>query len=363
MKYNQYRRKTKKIAVGRNGTSRVFVGGDSPVSVQTMTNTSTSDKKSTLEQVKRMEAAGADIIRITVPKKEDASIFSFLHENGIKVPLVADIHFDYRIALECVSAGVDKIRINPGNIGDDDRIAQIVTACRINGIPIRIGVNSGSVERSILEKYGAPTADALADSALYHISLLERFDFEDIIAAVKSSDVKTMISAYRILAEKTNYPLHLGVTEAGTVSRGVVKSAAGIGSLLCDGIGDTIRISLTADPVQEIVEGRKLLNLLGVSDAGIDLVSCPTCGRTKIDLIALTEEFERRSSEIHTDKRLKVAIMGCAVNGPGESREADFGVACGEGEGLIFSHGEIIKKVPGDMIVDTLIAYCNGEVE
>lgn len=361
MKYNEYRRKTKEVIVGRDGTRKVIIGGCAPVSVQTMTNTSTDDREATLAQVVALEKAGADIVRITVPRKEDAAIFSFLREKGVTVPLVADIHFDYRVALECVAAGVDKIRINPGNIGDDDKIRCIVSACRTNGIPIRIGVNSGSVEKTVLEKYGSPTSEALFESAMYHVSLLEKFDFDDIVVAVKSSNVRTMISAYRILSEKIDYPLHLGVTEAGTLSRGVVKSAAGIGSLLCDGIGDTIRISLTADPIQEVVEGRKLLNLLDVSDAGIDLVSCPTCGRTKVDLIALTEEFERRSGEIHTDKKLKVAIMGCAVNGPGESREADFGVACGVGEGLIFSEGEIIKKVPDAMIVDTLISYCNGE--
>lgn len=352
------RNNTKKIIVGREGTRRVAVGGDAPISVQSMLNTKTSDLTASLAQAKELEAAGADIIRLTVPKPEDAKIFAYLRENGVTVPLVADIHFDYKAALESAAAGADKIRINPGNIGDEARVRAVVEECRARNIPIRVGVNSGSVERSILEKHGAPTAEALYESAMYHVSLLEKYDFDNTVISVKSSDLRTMIGAYRILSEKTSYPLHLGVTEAGTVRNGVLKSAIGIGSLLLDGIGDTIRVSLTAPPSLEIAEGRRLLSLLGMTEGGIEVVSCPTCGRTRVDLISLAEQFEELSAGIPVSRRIKVAIMGCAVNGPGEAREADFGVACGDGCGLIFSRGETIGRVPENEIIPTLLKMC-----
>ena len=358
MDYTKIRRKTKSVILGGNGIRRCGIGGDFAVSVQTMLNTSPSDFERCLEQARFLQKAGADIIRLTVPAKEDASVIYRLHSEGITVPLVADIHFDYKIALEAVSAGADKIRINPGNIGGEDRVKAVAKACLTHNVPIRIGVNSGSLEADILKKYGTPTSEALYDSAMYHISLLHKCDFDNIVISVKSSDVRTMIGAYRMLSANVEYPLHLGVTEAGSKERGTVKSAVGIGALLCDGIGDTIRVSLTSPPADEIAEGRRLLDVLGISDSGIEVVSCPTCGRTKVDLIALVNEFEAKASEIKVNKKIKVAIMGCAVNGPGEARGADFGVACGDGCGLIYSAGEIQKKVSEDKIIDTLIEMC-----
>lgn len=358
MNYNEFRRRSRAVRVGRADVTPTVIGGDAPVCVQTMLSTPTDDKARCLEQAKRLVAAGAQIIRVTVPSPDNACIFDYLHSAGISVPLVADIHFDYRAALESVAAGADKIRINPGNIGDDSRVKAVADACRSAGVPIRIGVNGGSLERGILEKYGAPTSEALCDSALYHASLLEKYDFADIVISVKSSDVRTTIGAYRILADRTDYPLHLGVTEAGTKMRGTVKNAVGIGSLLCDGIGDTIRFSLTSDPEDEVREGLRLLELLGMRECGIELISCPTCGRTRVDLISLAEEFERRAAAVHPGRRLKVAIMGCAVNGPGEARDADFGVACGDGCGVLFSGGETVGRVGEDRIIDTLLYMC-----
>ena len=358
MNYSELRKRTRKVMLGRDGTEKIYVGGDSPVSVQSMLNVPTDDFDAVLKQTRELEKAGADIVRLTVPRPENASVFSFLRESGVRVPLVADIHFDYKAAIESVAAGADKIRINPGNIGSEDRIKAVVSACRENSVPIRIGVNSGSLEKNILAKYGAPTSEALYESAMYHVSLLRKFDFDDIVISVKSSDLCTMIGAYRMLSDAVDYPLHLGVTEAGTKRRGVIKSAVGIGSLLCDGIGDTIRVSLTADPVEEIYEGRRLLDTVGISEGGIEVVSCPTCGRTAVDLISLVNEFESRSEELNCKKRIKVAIMGCAVNGPGEAREADFGVACGDGCGLIFEDGEIIRKVKETEIIETLLNMC-----
>ncbi len=358
MNYNKIRKKTKPVVIGGNGIRRCVIGGTSAVSVQTMLNTSPSGFERCLEQAKLLQDAGADIIRLTVPSKEDASVIYRLHSSGITVPLVADIHFDYKIAIEAISAGADKIRINPGNIGEDDRVKAVAKSCLAHSVPIRIGVNSGSLEADILKKYGTPTSEALYESAMYHISLLQKYDFDDIVISVKSSDVRTMIGAYRILSANVKYPLHLGVTEAGSKERGTIKNAVGIGSLLCDGIGDTIRVSLTAHPEEEITAGRKLLDILGISDTGIEVISCPTCGRTKVDLIALVKEFETKASDIKVDKKIKVAIMGCAVNGPGEAREADFGVACGDGCGLIFSAGKILKKVNEDEIIDNLIEMC-----
>ena len=334
------------------------VGGKSPISLQSMTNTDTHDIEATYNQALKLREAGCDILRITALDIESAETFRELKRRGIDMPLVADIHFDYKIALAVAEAGVDKIRINPGNIGSRDKIRQVVLACRERDIPIRIGVNSGSLEKSILEKYGAPTAEALAESALYHASLLEELDFHNILISVKSSDVQNMIRANRILAEKTNYPLHLGVTEAGARNRAIVKSSIGVGTLLAEGIGDTIRVSLTDDPVEEIYAAREILSALSLSDAPMmDIVSCPTCGRTKIDLISLLSEFEKRVKSEGLDKKnIKVALMGCAVNGPGEAREADIGIAGGIGEALLFKKGEIIRKIKEESLIDELIS-------
>lgn len=358
MNYSELRKKTRKVTLGRTGTKKVSIGGNSPVSVQSMLNVPTDNFSAVLKQTRELEKAGADIVRLTVPRPENAAVFSFLRESGVRVPLVADIHFDYKAAVESVAAGADKIRINPGNIGGEERVKAVVDACRSGSVPIRIGVNSGSLEKNILAKYGAPTPEALYESAMYHVSLLQKFDFDDIVISVKSSDLYTMIGAYRMLSDAADYPLHLGVTESGTKRKGVIKSAVGIGSLLCDGIGDTVRVSLTADPVEEIYEGRRLLDAVGIVDGGIEVVSCPTCGRTAVDLISLVNEFENRSERLVCKKRIKVAIMGCAVNGPGEAREADFGVACGDGCGLIFQGGEIVRKVKENEIIDTLLNMC-----
>ena len=352
MKYNDYRRLSREVSVGD-----IKIGGSSRISIQSMTNTDTHDIESTYRQVKRLEEAGCDIIRITAPDLESVKTFKELKARGVKAPLVADIHFDYKIALAVAEAGVDKIRINPGNIGGKDRIRQVVDACRDRKIPIRIGVNSGSLEKEILAKYGTPTAEALAESALYHASLLSEMDFQDVLISVKSSDVMTMIRANRILAERTDYPLHLGVTEAGARTRALVKSSIGVGTLLAEGIGDTLRISLTDDPTEEIAAARAILDSLSLSEkAGMDIVSCPTCGRTKIDLIRLLSDFEDRVKEEGLErKNIKVALMGCVVNGPGEAREADIGIAGGKGEALLFKKGETIRKIDENHLIDELI--------
>lgn len=346
------RRRSNAVRVGN-----LTVGGESPITVQSMTNTDPRDREATLRQVRALALRGCDLVRLAVPDRGAASIFSYLKEQGITVPLVADIHFDYKIALEAVAAGADKIRINPGNVGSRDNVAAVVRACRAAGVPIRIGVNGGSLERPLLAKYGAPTAEAIAESALGHAAILEALDFFDTVISVKSSDVKTMIDANRILAEKTRYPLHLGVTEAGGLKRGMIKGAIGIGTLLSEGIGDTVRVSLTADPLEEVAAAREILSALGLDPtAGIDVVSCPTCGRTKIDLIPLLAAFEKGLDERGLrKKKLKVAFMGCAVNGPGEAREADIGIAGGDGEALLFKHGETIAKYPADRIVEVLL--------
>lgn len=350
------RRISKKIKVGS-----LYLGSDAPIAVQSMSNVNPHDFEAALTQAKAMQASGCDILRFAVPDSQSVGVFSYLKEQGITMPLVADIHFDYKLALESAAAGADKIRINPGNIGDSERVHAVVKACRAAGVPIRIGVNSGSLEKEILKKHGAPTAQALAESALYHASLLERFDFDDIVLSIKSSDVLTMIEANRVLASSCIYPLHLGVTEAGSIRMGTVKSAIGIGSLLAEGIGDTLRVSLTADPINEVPAGRAVLEALGLAPNAINVVSCPTCGRTKIDLISIVEEFERRKdTEIECRRPMTVAIMGCAVNGPGEAREADIGVAGGNGEGLLFRHGEILEKIPQERIVDALIEKINA---
>ena len=354
--YNEIRRKSKKIKVGN-----IYIGGDAPVAVQSMLNVDTLDFDAVYKQTLALERAGCDVVRLTVPTPEHAGTIYRLKEKGVKAPLVADIHFDYKAALEAAAAGADKIRINPGNIGGEDRVAAVVKACKEHNIPIRIGVNSGSLEKQVLEKYGSPTAQALAESAMYHVSLLEKYDFDNIIVAIKSSDARTMIAANRILAERCEYPLHLGVTEAGGAHMGTIKSAAGIGSLLCDGIGDTIRVSLSADPTLEVKEGRNILRALGMEKgAFVNLTACPTCGRTRVDIISLVDEFEKRcDNECHPSRPVHVAIMGCAVNGPGEAREADIGVAGGAGEGLLFKHGKTVGKIPEDKIIDTLISEIN----
>jgi len=352
MNYNEYRRRTTPIYVGSVG-----IGGEHPIAIQSMTNTHTQDVDATYEQARRLEEAGCDILRITAPDLESIRTFIELKRRGIRMPLVADIHFSAEIAVAAARAGVDKIRINPGNIGSRDKVREVVLACRERSIPIRIGVNSGSLEPTLLRKYGAPTAEALAESAIGHARILEELDFTDIAISVKASDVQTTIRANRILAEKVNYPLHLGVTEAGARTRAIVKSSIGIGTLLAEGIGDTIRVSLTDDPVSEIEMARNILDSLELSRArGMDIVSCPTCGRTRIDLISLSEEFERRARAEGLDRKpIKVALMGCAVNGPGEAREADIGVAGGDGEALLFKKGEIQRKIKEQSIVDELI--------
>ena len=339
--------KTVKVTAGG-----VDIGGGAPVTVQSMLAVPAHDTEGNVAEAKRLEAAGCDILRVSVPDSEAVKTLAALKES-IKIPVVADIHFDYRLALESVAAGADKIRINPGNIGDDSRVKAVADACRRAGVPIRIGVNSGSLEKSILEKYGSPTPEAMVESGLYHISLLEKFDFTDIVLSLKSSDVSKMYKAYVLAAERCRYPLHLGVTEAGTAGAGTVKSAAGIGGLLLRGIGATIRVSLTDDPIKEVETGIELLRALGLRGGGVRFVSCPTCGRTKINLIALANEAEKRLKNVKKD--ITVAVMGCVVNGPGEAREADVGIAGGDGCGVLFKKGEIVKKLPEEALLDALL--------
>lgn len=352
MNYNEIRKRKNTVQIGK-----IAIGGDNKIAIQSMTNTDTRDFDATLAQINTLKGAGCDIVRITVPDLEAAETVRRLKEQNLDIPIVADIHFDYKVALRCAEYGIDKIRINPGNIGDDDRVRQVAQACRQRRIPIRIGVNSGSLEKHILAKFGGPTPEALAESAMYHASLLEKFDFEDIVISIKASTVPDMIRANRLVSEMCPYPLHIGVTEAGNAERGLVKSAVGIGSLLCDGIGDTLRVSLTADPVEEIGAAKKILSAVGIEgQSGLNVVSCPTCGRTKIDLIDLSRRFEEAvKAEGLSDVPLKVALMGCVVNGPGEAREADIGVAGGIGEAVLISKGQIIGKIPEGEIVSTLI--------
>ena len=352
MKYNEIRRKTPEVKIGR-----VTIGGSNPIAVQSMTNTDTHDVEATVNQIKALASAGCDIVRITVPDLEAAETVRAIKEQGITTPIVADIHFDYRVAIKCAEYGIDKIRINPGNIGDDDRVKAVVDACKSKNIPIRIGVNSGSLEKHILAKHGAPTPAALCESGLYHAALLEKYDYRNIVISIKASTVPHMIAANRLLAEACPYPLHLGVTEAGGAEMGLVKSAMGIGSLLCDGIGDTFRVSLTADPVKEIDAARKILTSVGVEgQCGLQIISCPTCGRTKIDLIDLHSRFEAAvKAEGLDDLPIKVALMGCIVNGPGEARETDIGIAGGKGEALLIARGEILGKISEEAVIPTLI--------
>lgn len=341
------RRRTKEISLGK-----LKIGGGAPVTVQSMLNMPAHDIAANVRQAKKLAEAGCEIIRFAVPDKESVALVEAIKKE-VSVPLVADIHFDYRIALDCAAAGVDAIRINPGNIGEPSRVKAVADACRQQRIPIRIGVNSGSVETELLKKYGRPSPQALCESALGHARLLEQCDFEQIVLSLKSSSVKDMAEAYELVAQQCDYPLHLGVTEAGTERMGLIRSSAGIGSLLLKGIGDTIRVSLTADPVREVAAGIDLLRAIGLREEGCTVVSCPTCGRTKIDLIGLANEAEQRLRGCK--KRLKVAIMGCAVNGPGEAREADVGIAGGDSCGLLFKKGKIIRKVSEGELLDALL--------
>ncbi len=341
------RRQSRKVKVGN-----IYVGGDSAITVQSMLNRPASDIEGSVKQAVELEKAGCEIIRAAVPDMAAVRLIEKLKEN-LSVPVVADIHFDYRLALASLDAGVDKIRINPGNIGSIDRVRAVANACKAKQVPIRIGVNSGSLEKELLDKYGSPCAEALAESAMKHVELLEICDFNDIIISIKSSSVQTMVDAYRLVDAKCDYPLHLGVTEAGTHNMALIKSSIGIGSLLLEGIGDTIRVSMTDDPVKEIAAANGILKAIGLKTDCIDIVSCPTCGRTKIDLISLANEVESRLSGCR--KNIKVAVMGCAVNGPGEAREADIGIAGGDGCALIFKKGEIVCKVSESEAVDRLI--------
>ncbi|NLX79701.1 MAG: flavodoxin-dependent (E)-4-hydroxy-3-methylbut-2-enyl-diphosphate synthase [Clostridiales bacterium] len=342
------RRKTRQVAAGS-----VPIGGGAPIAVQSMLNKPAHDIEGNVEQAKTLEKAGCEIIRLSVPDKEAVKTL-YAVKQSVSVPVVADIHFDYRLALESVAAGADKIRINPGNIGSDENVAAVARECKTRGIPIRIGVNSGSVEKHILKKHGGPTPEALVESALYHVSLLEKCDFYDIVLSMKSSDVVSTVRAYELASERCGYPLHIGVTEAGTERTGIIKSSAALGALLLEGIGDTIRISLTADPVNEVAAGIALLKSLGLRKQGVNIISCPTCGRTKIDLIKLANEIENRLSNL--DKNISVAVMGCVVNGPGEASHADIGIAGGDGCAVIFKGGKVLKKVSEDNIIEELMA-------
>ena len=341
------RRKTRKLRVGK-----VFVGGDSEITIQSMTNTDTRDAEKTLKQIRMLYNAGCQIIRCAVPDIKAAESLKEITKNS-PIPVVADIHFDYRLALKAIENGVDALRINPGNIGSEERVRLVAEAAKAKNIPIRIGVNSGSLEKDILEREGKVTAEGLVESALRHVRILEKLDFYDIVISIKSSDVKMMIEAYRLISEKCDYPLHLGVTESGTKERGTIKSSVGIGTLLAEGIGDTLRVSLTSDPIEEIKVAKEILRSLGLRKGGLEFVSCPTCGRTQIDLIGIANAVEKKLENINKD--IKVAVMGCVVNGPGEAREADIGIAGGKGEGIIFKKGKVIKKVKEEELITELM--------
>ena len=339
---NFMRHNKRQVKVGN-----VYLGGDNPILVQSMLNVKSKDVQGNVRQAVALEKEGCQIVRVSVPTLEDVRLIEAIKKE-VKIPLVADIHFDHRIAIAAVEAGIDKVRINPGNIGDDDRVRQVVKACQAHNVPIRIGVNAGSLEKDILAKYGAPTPDALCESAMYHIRLLEKFDFNDIVVSIKSSNVPTMVQAYRQLHKMCDYPLHLGVTEAGTYRMGLIKSGMGIGALLMDGIGDTLRVSLTDSPLKEIPAGFDILRAAGIKVPGPEIISCPTCGRTNLDVAAIATQVEERLKGINKD--IKVAVMGCAVNGPGEAREADIGIACGVDNAVLFKKGEKVKVLKGDFI-------------
>lgn len=341
------RRKTRVVKIGN-----ILIGGDNPIAIQSMCNTKTSDVDATVKQILELEDAGCEIIRVAVPDMKAAEAIAEIKKQ-IHIPLVADIHFDYRLALKAIESGVDKLRINPGNIGGEDRVKAVVEAAKAKGIPIRIGVNSGSLEKDILEKYGEVTPEGLVESALRHIRILEKLDFYDIVVSIKASNVPFSLATYSLLSKEVDYPIHLGITESGTEWSGTIKSAVGIGAILAMGIGDTIRVSLTGSTVEEVKVAKAILKDLGLRKFGIEFVSCPTCGRTSIDLIALANKVEERCRNINKD--IKVAVMGCAVNGPGEAREADIGIAGGNGYGLIFKKGEIIKKLPENELLDALM--------
>ncbi|MCZ6864098.1 MAG: flavodoxin-dependent (E)-4-hydroxy-3-methylbut-2-enyl-diphosphate synthase [Candidatus Dadabacteria bacterium] len=342
-------RNTRQIELGG-----IKVGGGAPITVQSMTKTDTRDIPGTVAQIKSLEKAGCDIVRLAVPDMDAAKSLGEIKKQT-NIPIISDIHFDYKLALEAVKQGVDGMRINPGNIGSKYRIKAVVDAVRERGIPIRIGVNSGSLEKDILKKHGSPTAEALAESAFRHVEILEDLDFRDIKISVKSTDVKKMIASYRILAERCEYPLHLGVTEAGTYEMGTIKSSIGIGTLLADGIGDTIRVSLTGDPVDEVIVGFNILRSLGLRRNGIELISCPGCGRLEIDLMKLVKDVEDRITDINLPRPIKVAILGCVVNGPGEASEADIGIAGGKGKGMLYKDGKLVRSFKEDQIVDELV--------
>jgi (E)-4-hydroxy-3-methylbut-2-enyl-diphosphate synthase len=345
------RKNSKKIRVGNT-----FIGGFEKITVQSMLNKRSTDIEGNVRQAVELEKAGCDIIRVAIPDEEAIKLIPAI-KNEITVPLVADIHFDYKLAVKSAEVGIDKIRINPGNIGSDDGVRKVVEICKSKNLPIRIGVNSGSISKQMLEKYGGPTSEALCESAMYHVRLLEKYDFDNIVISLKSSDVVNTVESYRLISEMTDYPLHLGVTESGSLSMGTIKSSIGIGSLLVDGIGDTIRVSLTADPVKEVKAGKDILKAIGLG-SGVTFISCPTCGRTRINLFELTEKIEKALEGCN--KNITVAIMGCAVNGPGEAREADIGVAGGNGEGIIFKKGKIIEKVREDEIISELLKLVNS---
>ena len=351
---------TKEVRIGK-----VVIGGGNPIAIQSMANVDPHDEKALIDQVVRLSDNGCDIMRLTVPDQEAADVFgrvkSSLLKSGYDIPLVADIHFDYRMAIEAIKNGADKIRINPGNIGSIDRVREVVNCAKEHAVPIRVGVNSGSLEKHLIEKYHGVTAQGIAESALENLKIIEDLGYDDLVVSIKSSDVRMTYEAHKILVKSTDHPVHIGITEAGTLKRGQVKSAIGIGALLLEGIGDTMRVSLTADPVEEVIFAKEILKTLGLRKSAVDLVSCPTCGRTKVDLESLANEIDSRLGGIEArllsegKPGIKVAVMGCAVNGPGEAREADFGVAGGVGEGLIFRKGEVLKKVPEEHIVDALI--------
>ncbi|RDY23897.1 flavodoxin-dependent (E)-4-hydroxy-3-methylbut-2-enyl-diphosphate synthase [Romboutsia maritimum] len=345
------RRLSREVSVGN-----VKIGGNNPISIQSMTNTDTRDADKTIEQIKRLEEVGCEIVRVAVPDMEAAKNIGKI-KSQVNIPVIADIHFDHRLALKAIEQGVDGVRINPGNIGSIEKVKMVVEKCKERNLKIRIGVNGGSLEKELLEKYGSPTAEALVESALGHVKILEDLDFHNIVISLKSSDIYKTLDAYELISKKVDYPLHIGITESGSIKKGTIKSSIGVGALLLRGIGDTIRISLTGDPTEEVIVGKEILRSLGLLNDKIKVVSCPTCGRCNIDLISVVNEVEQKIN--HLEKDITIAIMGCAVNGPGEAREADIGIAGGKGEGLLFKKGEIIRKIKGDKLVEELLEEIN----